>query len=345
VKRGLVVKDPTEISDAEWDARIGAVQLVMAESGLDFTLVYGDVFRSDDINYLTNLCIYWNEGVVAIPLVGAPILLTKLSPRVHTWMRKTSTMTDLRSGAGFGELAEKLVVDTPHGVLGLVDADLWPAPIVDEISAAIPGWEVKMLGSVVRDQRALPSPAETTLLRRGSKILSDAVAAASGPGLSPTDRIAQLERDLRGGGFTDTAIEVSQAPEGVLTLEVTGQYRNGWPHASRLVVTGQTPLWQPLLPAALEAAIAAVHPGAPWASVVAAAATHLSALPSDTLWAIRCVNQADMATNGELLSAERTLNSGEVVILALELLHSGSTRSVVAETLLVTADGAEQLTV
>ena len=347
MKRGLVVRDPSEIADAEWDARVGAVQSVMASGGLDFVLVYGDVFRSDDIGYLTNLCIYWNEGVVAVPAQGSPILLTKLSPRVHTWMRATSTMTDLRSGKTFGELVAGLVADRSSGTVGLVDADLWPASIVDEIREAVPNWELRLLGSVVRDQRAFPSSAEIELLRRGAEILNHAVDAASEPGFSTTGRIALLERDIRGGGFTDTAIETSMTDDGVLSLQVTGEYRHGWPHVSRLVATeGETP-WQRFLPAALSAVIQSVRPGGAWSSLVDAAEKELAGLPGDAVWQLRCVNQADMATSGELLPAaydRRPPEVGEVVVLSLEVLHSGQSRSVVAETILLTADGVEQLT-
>ncbi|MHA6696099.1 aminopeptidase P family N-terminal domain-containing protein [Homoserinimonas sp. A520] len=348
MKRGLVVRDRSEIADAEWDGRIEAVQSVMAEDGLDFVLVYGDVFRSDDIGYLTNLCIYWNEGVVAVPAQGQPLLLTKLSQRVHSWMRLTSTMTDLRSGKTFGSLAAGLVAEGTTGTLGLVDADLWPASIVDEIREAIPGWELRMLGSLVRDQRAFPSPAETALLRTGASILSRAVDTASAPGLSTTERIAALERDIRGGGFTDVAIQTDLTVDGILSLQVTGEYRHGWPHTSRLVAGEvQAPLLR-ILPAALAAAIRLVRPGVAWDSLVAAAKRELVGLPDDAIWQLRCVNQADMATSGELLSAghhHRPPEPGEAVVLSLEVLHSGSDRTVVAETILVTPDGAELLTV
>jgi Xaa-Pro aminopeptidase len=347
VKRGLVVRDRTEIADAEWDGRIDAVQSVMAEQGLDFVLVYGDVFRSDDIGYLTNLCIYWNEGVVAIPAQGSPLFLTKLSQRVHSWMRLTSTMTDLRSGKTFGDLVTGLAAEGGTGTLGLVDADLWPASIVDEIREAIPGWDLRMLGSLVRDQRAIPSPAEIELLRTGAAILSNAVDTASGPGLSTTERIATLEREIRGAGFTDVAIKTDVTDGGLLSLQVSGEYRHGWPHASRLVPTeGQTPLLR-VLPEALAAAIRSVRPGVDWDTLTAAAEGELVGLPDDAVWELRCVNQADMATNGELLSAahhRRAPEVGEVVVLSIEVLHSGTARSVVAETILITADGAELLT-
>jgi Xaa-Pro aminopeptidase len=310
-------------------------------------LVYGDVFRSDDIGYLTNLCIYWNEGVVAVPAQGSPLLLTKLSQRVHSWMRATSTMTDLRSGKTFGDLVTGLVAEQATGTLGLVDADLWPASIVDEIRQAIPGWDLRMLGSLVRDQRALPSPAETELLRTGAALLSRALDAASAPGLSTTERIASLERDIRGGGFTDVEVQTDLTDDGVLSLQVSGEYRHGWPHASRLVAIGGDPPLLTMLPAALAAAIRSVRPGGSWDSILEAAERELAGLPGDAVWELRCVNQADMATNGELLPAvhrARAPEAGEAVALSLEVLHSGGARSVVAETILITADGAELLT-
>ena len=346
MKRGLVVRDSAEIADAEWDARIGALQAFMAGEELDFALIYGDVFRSDDIGYLTNLCIYWNEGIVAVPSQGAPVFLTKLSPRVHTWMRRTSTITDLRSAKTFGQLVATLLEDYRAGAVGLVDADLWPAAVVDELRELNPDWDLRLLGSVVRDQRALPSPAEVELLRRGADILSRAADTASTLGLSVTDRVAVLERDIRGGGFTDVIINTSATDDGVVSLQVTGEYRHGWLHTSRLAaIDGETP-WMSLLPAALNAAIESMRPGATLSSLAHAAQTQLAGLPDDATWHLRCVNQSDMATNGELqlCSEDPPAAMGEVVVMSLEVLFPGHQHAVVADTIMLTADGVERLT-
>ena len=76
MKRGLVVRDAEEIADSEWAARVGALQSELAAAGVDIALIYNDVSRGDDIGYLTNLCIYWNEGVLAVPATGEPAMLT-----------------------------------------------------------------------------------------------------------------------------------------------------------------------------------------------------------------------------------------------------------------------------
>ena len=109
---------------------------------------------------------------------------------------------------------------------------------------------------------------------------------------------------------------------------------------------GQTPLLT-VLPVALAAVIGSVRPGVSWDSLVEAAERELAGLPGDAVWELRCVNQADMATNGELLPAAhrgRAPEVGEAVVLSLEVLHPGGARSVVAETILITTDGAELLT-
>jgi hypothetical protein len=99
VKRGLV-----EPPRADHAGRVRALQERLRAAGAQLGLVYGDVSRSDDIEYLTGLCIYWNEGVVGVPADGEPALLSKLSKRVHPWMRATSTLTDLRSGRDLAAL-------------------------------------------------------------------------------------------------------------------------------------------------------------------------------------------------------------------------------------------------
>ena len=104
MKRGLVLLDPAEIPADEWRGRVAAVQRELAAAGTDVALIYADVSRSTTSRYLTNLCVYWNEGILAVPAHGDPVFLTKLSPRVHPWMRLISTVTEIRSGRSFAEL-------------------------------------------------------------------------------------------------------------------------------------------------------------------------------------------------------------------------------------------------
>jgi creatinase/prolidase-like protein len=361
VKRGLAVLDPAEIPADEWAARVRTLRERIAADGVDVAFVYGDVHRSDDIGYLTNLCIYWNEGVVAVPVDADPVFLTKLSPRVHGWMRRTSMVSELRSGRSFGALAKDVLGDRAPAVLGLVDARRWPAAVVDELRAALPGWELRLLGDLVRRQRLVPSAHELALLRDGARIAGRAAARARGPGLPVPARVALVERELRGGGFADVFVGAGVTGDGVVSIEITGQYRHGWLRTAGLVTPEGAPAdrrrphdhgapadpsWVHAVRAALWAAVDAAVAGGPVAQLAAATAPALAGLPTGAAADVGWVNQADLSTSGEYERHARgtRLPAGAVGAITVEVLFADGGRGVVADTVLVTADGARRLT-
>jgi hypothetical protein len=330
MKRGLVVLDRDEIPEAEWQRRISQVRTRLAAEGVDIALVYGDVFRSDDIGYLTNLCIYWNEGILAVPAEGEAALLTKLSPRVHTWMRRTSTLTDLRSGKSFGGLVAELLAEQAPGTLGLVDATLWPAVVVDEVTAAVPGWAVRPLDDLVRRLRARPSEPELALLRQAAAAMREALEAAVREGLSEYERVSRAERVVRTAGFTDVVVRATGG-----SVEITGQYRNNWLRMARDL--------RDELASALRAAVAAARDGATVAGLAKAAGPHLAASGPD--WDLRVVDQSDLCTNGEYTnqSADRRLAAGEVVAISVEAVAPDGGELIASDTVLIGESGAEPL--
>jgi Xaa-Pro aminopeptidase len=347
MKRGLVVLDPAEVPEQERPERVARLQRRLTEEGVTIGLVYGDVHRSDDIGYLTNLCIYWNEGILAVPAEGDPAFLMKLSPRVHPWMRRSSTLTDLRSGKGFPALVQGLVEDKEPGVLGLVDAALWPATAVEEVRAAAPGWEVRALGGVVREQRLVPSAAELALLGEAAGHLATALDAGTAPDLPDGERIALLEQALRGAGYTDLMVEVVHGPDGVSAVEVTGQFRFGWLRAARLVAPpagAAVAPWAAAVQNALAAARGAVAPGVA-AAVPAATAENAftTGLPAGAIAHATVVHQADLSTGGDYASPDEELPAGAVVVVGVEVLFPDGGRVAVADTVRVAVTGAEDL--
>lgn len=342
MKRGLVVRDAEEIPDAEWAARVGDLQSELAGAGVDVALIYNDVSRGDDIGYLTNLCIYWNEGVLAVPVTGEAVLLTKLSKRVHTWMRKTSTLTDLRSGKAFGGLVSGYLEGRAEGALGIVDADLWPASLIDEIAGAVPGWRIVPLGPLVRDRRAVPSAAEVRLLGDGAGIVRDALEQATAEGLTLHERLATIDRVARHGGFADVLVRGYEAL-GHVTIELAGEYRHNWLMAGRTL--GEEP-WLPALAAAQRALLDALRPGMAWADVEAAAAAAFTMIPDGSVTSLRWISQADFATAGELRpTGTAGPAEGEVVAVVIEVIDPAGARSVLTDTVHVTGSGVLPLTV
>ena len=341
MKRGLVVLDHDEIGEREWRERAERVQAQIAQAGVDVALIYNDVSRGDDIGYLTNLVIYWNEGVLAIPAHGELTLLTKLSMRVFPWMKRNSTLDDIRSGRAFGGLVAGYVEGREPGTIGLIDADLWPAAIVEEISQAVPDWTIAPLGPLVRDQRSIPSPAEVSLLRTGAGVLREALAAATVPGLDARERVAALERIARSGGFADILFRTAQTGE-LVTVDAAGEYRHGW------LLVGRTFGDEDRVAAlrrAQDAALGVLRAGVPWRDVERAALAALDGRPGDAIASLRWVSQADFATGGELQPppAEGPAD-GEVAALVIETVDGAGTRSVLTDTVLVTPTGVEPLT-
>jgi hypothetical protein len=340
MKRGLVVLDPAEIPTAEWGERVRAVQAELRAAGVDVALVYNDVSRGDDIGYLTNLVIYWNEGMLAIPAEGEATLLTKLSKRVFTWMQKTSVLEDLRSGQTLGKLVAGYVADRPAGTIGFIDADLWPAAYIEEIAAAVPEWTTVELGPLVRDARKILSPAELGVIRSAAGVLRDALAAADTGGLDMRGRMGAFESVARHGGFTDVLLRGTEA-DGHVTIETAGEYRQSW------LLTGRTygdAAFLGSLADAQRAALAAIAPGVAWSKVEAAALGAL-ALPDGATAVVTWSSQADFANRGELRPASPAgPAAGEVAALQLEVIEEGGRRSVLTDTFLTATGGAELLT-
>ncbi|HWD01802.1 MAG TPA: aminopeptidase P family N-terminal domain-containing protein [Amycolatopsis sp.] len=344
MKRGLHVLDPAEIPEREWADRVAALQRTMIAKGIDVALVYGDVSRSDDIAYLTNLCIYWNEGVLAIPAEGPVTFLTKLSLRVQNWMKASSTVTEFSGGKNFADLAAKYLLGKKNGTLGLVDAAMWPADVAEAIVDAVPGWQVRRLGGLVREQRRVPSAAETELLRTAGRILDDAAAEATVEGSTAGSRVETVERALRGGGFLDLYPSSLSTSDGVTSFGVTGQYRMHWVYSSR--VLGEGPGWTAALEDALTKAITAVKAGATIGALSDAAAPALAKLPAGTHAEVRWVNQADLSTAGEFRAQDpaAVLTGGEAGAVSVEVAFADGGHAAAAETVLVTDAEPEHLT-
>lgn len=346
MKRGLWAPSAEDVPDGEWAQRVSNLQARLVADDIDMLLIYGSVASADDISYLTNLCIYWNEGVLAVAQEGEATFLTKLSPRVHPWMRRTSTLSDLRSGRSFGELVASHVTDRSPGVVGFVDGQSWPKQAFEEVSGALAGWQIRRLGPMVADLRAVPSPAELQLLRTAGAIAGSVLAHSVSSSASIHERVADLERGIRGAGFADVFMETRASGDGTTSIGVRGQYRQIWAHCARLVSCPSQPTWVATMRTAFDGLLAKARGGVSDAALSAAAASHLDGLPDGAVWMLRSVDHTQLATAGELLPADpdRPHPTGSVVAVSLEVFFEDMTSAVLADTVLLGSDGAEVLT-
>jgi len=332
MKRGLVVLDPAEIPPGELEQRVGALQAELRDRGLAAALVYADVYHSGDLGYLSNICLYWNEALLAVPAEGKPALLTKLSARVANWWRATSNLEDFRSGRVLAKLAEGFLAEQGPGGVGLVELDWWPDTLAAEVTAAAGGREVSDLGSVVRHRRQSPSASEQVLLRQASSLTAQAVAAALDGGLSNHARAGQAELTARLGGAEDVLVYCHSATADADTVEVVSEYRGYWTGAARVLATGD-PGWAGPLTAGYQAAAAALAAGVTPAAVRDAGRAALVAFGPDAR--VDLIQHTDLETDGGYryrADGGAPLADGAVVTLRVELgLADGST-AVLADT-------------
>ena len=152
-------------------------------------------------------------------------------------------------------------------------------------------------------------------------------------------RMGALEAVARHGGFTDVLLRGTEA-DGHVTIETAGEYRQSW------LLTGRTygdAAFLGSLADAQRAALAAIAPGVAWSRVEAAALAAL-ALPDGATAVVTWSSQADFANRGELRpTSPAGPAAGEVAALQLEVIEEGGRRSVLTDTFLTAAGGAELL--
>lgn len=341
MKRGLAVLDAAETSPAVFASRLDAVRECLAGSGAQVALIYGDVSRSGDIHYLTNLCLYWNEAVLAVPLRGDAALITKLSKRVQPWMHRTSILTDIRSGPRLAEGMGRLLDERTGGRSGriaLVDMPWWPNDLVAELRAALPQAELQDLGSVVRDRRLLPSAEETSLLRRGARLLEEAMASIWARSRNAHERTALTVRDIRRAGFQDATVSCGKLEDGSEFADAIGQYRYVWLRRSR-------PRGGPSANVANTALDAALHTARPGTTEMELSRLAAVEVGSGYRLALSSIPHPDIETRGLFrgsADARRPLREGEVVCMTLSLAGEAGVLAA-ADTVKITRNGAASL--
>lgn len=347
MKRGLVVLDPLDVTREEYALRVGALQDRLRASGCGLGLVYGDVHRSGDITYLTNLCLYWNEGILAVPAEGAPAFLAKLSPRVHPWMRSTSTVGDLRSGEDLADLVEAVAAEHPEGAVGLVEEMWWPTLLVEKVRRRLGHRHLRALGPVVRNLRRRPSEAERRLLQHSARLAATAVAVAARTPGGRSERVAAAERELRSAGVRDVLLWCDPGPRRGWSIEVLVDWRGYWAHAARTVLEDLVrPEAGERFTEAYRKATATLGAGVWRSALEAVVRAEFTGLPG-AWWSVDVVEHVDLETRGEYRppqARDEPLPDGAFVSLELRLRGSDGTHWVAADTYEVHAAGVRWLT-
>lgn len=231
MKRGLVKLDPAETTPSVFSMRLDDLQARARASGVSVVLIYADVSRSNGIDFLTNFCLYWNEAVLAVPAVGCPALIMKLSKRVQPWILQTSIVKDVRSGPRLVENIAGFVHERcgPYNCkVALNDMDWWPNATVNGLRTAMPEAELVNMSGAIRQLRIVPDKEEAALLQTAGDLLAKAMDAAWKNGRSANERTEITVREARLAGFVDAEVVCRTLIDGTEYIDVIAQYRYVW---------------------------------------------------------------------------------------------------------------------
>jgi hypothetical protein len=287
MKRGLITWDQTRVPPSAFAARLEALDRLMERYAVPALVVYTDVWRANDVRYVSNYMPYWNRAFAVVARTEKPVLLCSLSPRVYPWIRTVTIHETIVPSPNLPTQLLKLATERGWSRLGILDYEGLPHDLYAQIRA-----ERLDIIDIPRDlARAAPDAAEIAMHRHAAAIAREALAAelvAAATGMSEFNLIGRIERVVRRAGAEDLIAMVSNGQGGLrpATAEMVSrntsvmtavEYSGHWAKVSRNLAGLTSPLasmgrsghmetlsvsypWQPVQPQALpDAAVVALQ--------------------------------------------------------------------------------------
>jgi Xaa-Pro aminopeptidase len=207
MKRGLISWDAKELPPAELATRLASVQAVMRTKGVDALVMYSDVWRSNDVRYLSNYMPYWNRAFAVVPRDEKPILLCSLSPRVYPWIKSVTVHETIVASPNLPAALFKLCTERGWARVGVCDLEGLPADLHAQVLAG----KVQIVDIPRGEIRPGPTEIEVRLHGRAARLAREVLDAelASADEKSDHELTGNLERLLRRAGAEDVVILVS----------------------------------------------------------------------------------------------------------------------------------------
>ena len=199
MRRGLISWSRAELPEAVLDGRVAALQAAMGQQGIDAIAVYTTPARAAGVSWLAGFVPYWNQGLLVVPAVGRPILVSALSNRVADWLQRNAHVAAVRNSPRIGAEAAAFVATSKRKArIGIVDLAALPAPIIAEIEAA--GHGVVDATELLARLRRPADPADIALHARAAMIAARALTCDLGHTCDANEAIARMEEAARAEG-------------------------------------------------------------------------------------------------------------------------------------------------
>lgn len=252
MKRGFIGWDPEQLPRAALEARLEELQRHIAGLGVQALVAFSDVWRSNDVRYLSNYMPYWNRALTVIPPGERPILLCALSPRVYPWIRSVTLHETIIPSPQLVAQLVKLCAERGWTRIGVLDYEGLPYDLYRQLAA-----EKLDIVDVPRHLvRPQATQSELAMHRRAAQLVRKALATEITPtavGITDRELTGRLERALRRAGAEDLFVLVSDGqtapvpPSGKLihphsSVSVALEYCGHWVKLSRNLAGLTSPL-------------------------------------------------------------------------------------------------------
>jgi hypothetical protein len=207
MKRGLISWDKVHLPPSIFDARLEAIDRQMARFDVPAVAVYTDVWRSNDVRFISNYMPYWNRAFAVVPRGEKPILLCALSPRVYPWIKSVTIHEIIVASPNLPKQVAKLCTERGWSKIGVFDHDALPSDLFTQL-AAEPINIVDIPRSALRPGT---TSGEIAMHREAAKAARETLEDSIGQAAGLTDyRFAGLlERKFRRAGAEDLVVLVS----------------------------------------------------------------------------------------------------------------------------------------
>jgi hypothetical protein len=208
MKRGLINWDLEQLPRSAFDARLERINRQCEALDVPAIAAYSDVWRSNDVRYISNYMPYWNRALTIVPRGEKPVLLCSLSPRVYPWIKSVTIHEVIVASPSLPTQVAKLCTERGWMRLGMLDAAGLPNDLHTELSAG----SVQII-DVPRDQiHGAADAAELGMYRHAAKTARDVLERELDDrvlGLRDYELVGWLERGLRRVGAEDLVVLVS----------------------------------------------------------------------------------------------------------------------------------------
>lgn len=211
MRRGLMGWNAEELPVAAIEARLARLRAEMDAAGLDAFIFYTNNVRPSAVTHVTGFTPYWSDALLLVPTSGAPVFATALSKRVSEWIRTTDPVSDIVNTPKPGTLmGERLAADPSVRRVGVLEFDMLPAGLADDMAAAAPAIEWVDGTALFAGLRRPIDDAERNLLARANAIATVALKEAESGTAKDAGTLAGLiEKNARLAGAEEAYIAIA----------------------------------------------------------------------------------------------------------------------------------------